>query len=295
MESKPKIVIGTPCYNMEMNAQVAVTMAKCILEWSKDYTVSWRVPVRTFICKARHAIVREALQSGADYILWADDDAIIDPSFLNKLIAHGKEIVITPYFLRDPPYLCGVLKSETGDFMDQRTYRNIDTDDLDKGLIEVDGGGTHCMLTSTKIYGPPRDFQEQPLEEYSQKYPGKMPLPWFVLAPSGGTEDMYMCWMAKRVGLKIYCDSDIHSPHIGYRDIITPEHRKSWKGKFGNHTLNQVLSEQLLEDGMESKQLPAWKFIGACNAAKSEVCDTSKSTLVADVVQESSPAQATLA
>ncbi len=250
-----------------------MSFTRCIREWNKEHEIEWRVVKRTFICKARTMIVNDAIDIGADYILWLDDDAVIRPDVLPRLLSHDKDIVITPYPLRCPPYLCGVLKSTIGDFENQASWVNLDWEDLNRGLIEVDGGGTHCMLTKTKIYGPhcTRDEkgQTEPMEEYKKRCPGQTPYPWFVLSPFGGTEDIYFCIMAKRAGLKIYCDSDLEVGHMGYPQIITSGNAISWQKKYGKRELHDVLKD--MPEGL--------RYIDVGDVGNSEAPPTMKNTL----------------
>ena len=274
-----RILIGTPNFTGSMESDVTVRMSRCIREWSKDHDVHWSVLKRTFICKARSLIVNEALRLGADYLFWIDDDAVVPVDILPKLLAHKKDIVITPYPLRQPPYLCGVLRSKTGDYEDQMSYVNLDwEDDLNKGLIEVDGGGTHCMLVKTSIYGPPLNEGES-VAGYSARCPGQFPYPWFVLSPFGGTEDMYMCLIAKRHGLKIYCDTDVEAAHIGHPQLVTSGNFKSWKKTYGLKTLAEVLEN-------EPEGLP---YIDVGNAVSSVETPTTPNTLDANADVESGP------
>lgn len=221
MSMKKKICICTPNYSSMMHSDYVLNIMQNILDWKKKYEVTWFVYKRTFICKARNEMVINALNWGADYILWYDDDAIVDPDTLDRMIERDKDIVIAPYPMRTPPYQCGVLVSKTGDFEDQFSYRNLTWDEMNNGLIEVDGGGTHCMLTKASVY-------------LTIQYP------WFSLPMLGGTEDMYFCLIAKRRGIKIYCDSDIKTGHIGFPEIVTTEHAKLWTSKYGNQTLGEV-------------------------------------------------------
>ena len=238
-----KVVIGTPNFTGDMCSDVAVRMAKCIRKWSEKHEVHWLVLKRTFVCKARHMIAKEAVRLGADYLFWIDDDAIVGDDFLDRLISHDKEIVITPYPLRTPPHLCGVLRSKTGDFEDQGSYYNLDWEtDLNKGLVEVDGGGTHAMLTKVSVYGPEM-LKDETIAEYNKRNPGKVPFPWFVLAPLGGTEDMWFCLIAKRHGFKIYCDTDIQAMHVGYTQILSKGNYLSWNRKYGKKGLAEVMGE----------------------------------------------------
>lgn len=275
-----KILIGTPNYTGEMTSDVAVSIARCIMEWSKDHEVKWSVIKRTFICKARQMIVQDALTMGADYLFWVDDDAIVKPSFLPKLIAHDKDIIVTPYPMRRPPFQCGALRSKTGNFEDQDQYENLRWEDLNQGLVEIDGGGTHCMLTKTSIYGPPSEVGET-FETYTKKHPGKVPYPWFVLAPFGGTEDMYMCLLAKRAGIKIYCDTDIESQHIGYPQIISSGNYYAWTKKYGDQEIHQVLEK--LPEGSQ--------YIDVSDAENSGVTPTTGNTSAVNADQGNGSAQ----
>lgn len=271
-----KIVIGTPNYTSNMDTDVAVNMARCIRSWSKKHDIHWLVVKRTFVCKARMMIVQEAARLQADYVFWVDDDAIVNEDLLDSLLKHKKDIVMTPYPMRKPPYNCGVLRSSTGDIEDQTSYVNLDWDtDLRKGLVEVDGGGTHAMLTKMHVYGPP-SFEGESLEAYKIRCPDTVPYPWFVLAPFGGTEDMYFCLMARRCGIKIYCDTDQESPHIGYPEIITSGNFRAWKRKFGQKTVGEV--QEILPKGS--------LYIDVGDVGSCEAMPTTASTSGVNVVAE---------
>lgn len=200
-----KVIIGTPCFTCSMPAEVAGKIGMYLYQTGKKHPeidIEWCIVQRCFVHTARNQIVQHAIEINADYIWWVDDDCILDGSvdILPRLIAHNKDIVITPYFIRKPPHVPGVLRAKN--LQDPNSYWNLTLDDLHKGLIEVDGGGTHCMLTKVSM------FKE-------------MPLPYFALPEYGGTEDMYMCLKAREMGVKIYCDSDIEVGHVGYPKIIT--------------------------------------------------------------------------
>lgn len=262
-----KIVIGTPNFTSNMDTDVAVNFAKIIRLWSKKYEVHWLVVKRTFVCKARMMIVQEAYKMGADYLFWIDDDALVKEDILDRLIAHDKEIIVTPYPMRKPPYQCGVLRSRTGDIEDHTNYVNLDWNtDLNRGLIEVDGGGTHAMLTKMSVYGPP-SLDGESIEEYSKRKPGEVPYPWFVLAPFGGTEDMYFCLMARRCGIKVWCDSDQEAGHVGYPEIITSGNFKAWTRKFGKQSLSDIIPT--LPEGSRYIDVEAAEDLGATPTTKS--------------------------
>jgi len=282
-----KIVIGTPNYTAMMDSSVASRIAQIIAGLSKaGHEVAWAIPRRTFICKARHEIVWTAKELEADWLLWLDDDALPPKDIFQKLAAHDKDIVITPYPMRTEPYQCGVLNAKDGDLLNPYSYYNLAWEDMKKGLVEVDGGGTHCMLTKVSVYGEPMSEEEAAvwakdevaaLGMYAARCPGKIPYPWFVLAPLGGTEDMYFCLTGRRLGMKIYCDTDVEAAHIGYPPTITSEDYFRCKE-------------------IPTKKLPeAFRSIDVPDAVNSAVTSISKNSTVAGADQADSTEQVTSA
>ena len=229
---------------------------ECAVTWKNlgiDY--KWLVIGRTFVHFARTQACQVSLLLNFSHILWLDDDAIIDPMILPKYLEFDKEIIVTPYFMRRPPYECGVLKSTVGDFHNHKSYRNLTIEDLNQGLIEVDGGGTHAMLVNTSVFRK-RGDQNSPdacdpklrslLERLSpadreiiDHNVGTLPdehftmeeedeqgiKPYFVM-PKTGTEDMLFCYRAKRKGVKIWCDTDAQAGHVGFPPVITKAFRE---------------------------------------------------------------------
>lgn len=151
------------------------------------------------------------------------------------------------------------------DFHNHASYRNLSVlYNLDRGLIEVDGGGTHCMLAKTEAFYdrrgevgginamPPAvqalidkfndEFTEEDHANYDH-YLGDLPdetttfyeenaagKPYFLM-PKRGTEDMYWCYRAKRKGVKVYCDTDTFAPHIGFAPVITKAVRREFEAQ----------------------------------------------------------------
>ena len=210
-KSKKKVAICTPCFNGSMSSEMAGKMGMYLHKLGKNHPeieVEWWIINRRFVHTARNEFVQSAIALKFDYIWWVDDDCVIptEIDILPRLIEYDKDIVITPYFMRGGDHVCGILRCK-GKLRHVSSYYNIGLDDLNKGLIEVDGGGTHCMLTKVDMYK-------------------ELPQPYFALPEFGGTEDMYMCLKAREIGIKIYCDSDIEAGHIGYPPTITSQHCK---------------------------------------------------------------------
>lgn len=252
----PRVIVCTPNYTNLVSAEVYKNHMECAVTWTNlgiDY--KWLVIGRTFVHFARTQACEVALLLDFTHILWLDDDAIIDPMLLPKYLEHDKEIIVTPYFMRRPPFECGVLKSTTGDFHDHRTYRNLAIEDLNQGLIEVDGGGTHAMLVKTSVLRTKGDNATRdacdpklkgllerlsvedreiidhnvgtlPDESFTMEEEHEQGIKPFFSMPKTGTEDMLFCYRAKRKGIKVWCDTDAQAGHVGFPPVITKAFRE---------------------------------------------------------------------
>ena len=127
---------------------------------------------------------------------------------------------------------CGAGRTDMWrDFHNHKAYRNYSLkENLNQGLVEIDGGGTHCMLVEREAFHkkgeeagesnmPPelqeiidvlrRELDPQQIKRYDH-YLGDLPdetmslyeehqqgKPYFMM-PKRGTEDMYWCYRARR-------------------------------------------------------------------------------------------------
>jgi len=58
-----------------------------------DYTHEWRRGIIEIVSAAKNDLIREALESGADYILFNDSDQVLQPPTLRHLLAQDKDII----------------------------------------------------------------------------------------------------------------------------------------------------------------------------------------------------------
>ena len=266
-----KVLVATPNYQNQFEATVHVNHMDCSHIWTKlGIDFNWTIIGRSFVHFARTQMCQVAVEGGFTHILWLDDDAVIDPEILPKFLAHDKDVVIAPYALRKMPHDIGVLKSSTGDYHDHESYENLDIADLDQGLIEVEGGGTHCMLVKTSAlhhsgdavgeYEVPVELANeinelgergsmlakqilaegkgQTMSFYEEDSIG---IPYFVM-PKAGTEDMYWCYRAKRKGIQIWCDTDVFAVHMGFTPLITKEWRKHVEETIGDEKPGRIMT-----------------------------------------------------
>lgn len=221
-----KIFIVTPNYTNLFSSETHSNHVECVSQWSKwglDY--SWAIIGRTFVHFARTNGCKAAIDGGFTHIFWLDDDAIISPELLPRFISFDKDVVICPYPMRRSPFEIGVLSSTSfqcracdhyfttdgiwvtedvacpvcasrdvwRDFHNHKTYHNMTTRDLDRGLVEVDGGGTHAMLvkvealTKARGFAPPKPGE--PLEKDNISYPPEMIRVYNTLCANLGDKD----------------------------------------------------------------------------------------------------------
>ena len=160
----------------------------------------------TLIADQRAKLARMALQSGADYALFLDSDMRFPSYLLERLVAHGKDIVACNYATRRLPV-------KTVAFSDFAALQCIYSHDR-TGLEEVDAIGMGAMLVKTEVFR-------------------KLPQPWFNVSylPSGGMyvgEDIYFCKLAQAHGFKVLVDHDLSKDvkHIGKMEF-THEHAEA--------------------------------------------------------------------
>lgn len=253
-----RVLIGTPNYTNLLSSEVHTNHVECAVAWTRwGLKFNWTLVGRTFVHFARTQISQAAIAGEFTHILWLDDDAVADPEILPRFIEHDVDVVIAPYPMRRPGYEIGVLKSTNGNFHDHASYRNLSLADLGQGMIEVDGGGTHCMLVKVECMlrkgsmDPALQLPEElrkllssldsdqqkmvdhyignmPTEELSLKEEDDLGKPYFMM-PKSGTEDMYWCYRAKKKGVKIWCDTDVFADHIGFAPRITKSFRAQYE------------------------------------------------------------------
>ena len=210
-----KVLIGTPNYTNTLPSEAFRMHVECCEKWTKwgiDY--SWMMVGRTFVHFARSQVCQAAIDGGFTHIFWVDDDAVVDPEILPKFIQHNKDVVIAPYPMRRSPFQCGILSAthficdaceteyeQTGphdrplnpdeyecpscgdkgvrrEFHDHKSYYNLMSENLNQGLVSVDGGGTHAMLikvdTLTKCRGHAPPAPGEKLSKDNHSYPKQM-------------------------------------------------------------------------------------------------------------------------
>lgn len=154
------------------------------------------------INQCRDAIVTTAVQKGFEYIMWLDDDMIVPPDVIERLMSHDKDICSGIYFGRRNfrPLLFDINEEiENGE-----TFYSIKnhTEYPDNGLLKVDGIGFGCVLTKvsalTKIWQCPDEGIGKTCFDFI----------------GGVGEDLSFGIRCKKLGIETWVDTSIKCGHL---------------------------------------------------------------------------------
>jgi hypothetical protein len=150
----------------------------------------------TLIADQRQSLMFEALKVKADYVMWLDTDMRFPKDIVDRMHAHGKDVVAANYSTRRLP--CKPVA-----FADAGCRNLVYTKADSTGLEEVYAIGMGAMLERTEAYK-------------------KLGLPFFSIGYSQSAqdffgEDVYHCHKLREAGIKVYVDHDVSKEvkHIG--------------------------------------------------------------------------------
>lgn len=139
----------------------------------------------------RNAAVREALDLGLAWVFFLDDDQLLHPDSLTRLLAHDRDVVSCNLLSKDAPFMpylffaTNAVGAGYADTLDRKG----------RGVVEVAACGLGGVLVKTDVFRA-------------------LPEPWFAVDQHLKTDDLYFCREAKKAGYAIHCDLDVLSGHI---------------------------------------------------------------------------------
>ena len=138
----------------------------------------------------REEIAARFMNGDGTHLFFVDSDMTFEPSILDALIAHDKDIVGARYYRRQGKEKDPVVKTRfdlPGMSLPNHIYKNYAL-----------GGG--CMLIKREVFE-------------------KIPRPWFSLGPIENPcgEDIYFCKKAKENGVEIWEDGNLAVGHVGLK------------------------------------------------------------------------------
>lgn len=208
-----KILIAIPCME-QVSADFAHSLAVITSMPVEGATLSIQMQKSSLIYESRNTLCKNAIQNGADYIMWFDSDMILPADTIQKMYQNmkdGKDFVSGVYYRRVKPYT-PVLFKELELNNDKPKWTNYDNYPKDR-LFKVGGCGFGCVM-----------FNTQMLFDIASKNKG-----WFT--PFGGLgEDLAFCQNARDEGYDLWVDPSIQCGHCGSL-IVTRELYESLEGK----------------------------------------------------------------
>lgn len=150
----------------------------------------------SLIGQARDLIVDRALEFGADYVLFFDDDMIFARDAFLRLWRRQVPVCAALAFTAREP-ITPVLYRFKREWDPARHRVDIDIEpifDYERdSLVQVDAVGTGVVLISTEVFR-------------------KVPKPWFNGARGAG-EDIHFCVQCSQFQIPIYCDTSVKTIH----------------------------------------------------------------------------------
>ena len=204
--SKPKILIGSPAFS-GIQPEAQQSFMAMVFRCGRDlpqYDFAVKIETKREQFRARNALVDAAIAADFTHLLMLDDDMIVPPDLLARLLAHDKDLVGALYWQRGGAFHPVVMKAitlETGDFHPDY-YAASDPIMQRPGLYPVDIIGGGCMLFRVDCFR-------------------KISPPYFWWEHSMGT-DIAICTRLREAGIQPYIDTSIELGHLsGERPVIT--------------------------------------------------------------------------
>lgn len=202
-------MVAIPCRN-EIRSVVFADLISCLLHgavyWSKRHpggAFHVHTYARAHVVEARNSAYETALETGADWVLWLDDDMAPPADLLERLHGAGKKFVGALAHRRAPPYEPCVARLLDG------KVQFFDPDPTAE-IIEADLTGFACILTHVSVLRAAADAVDGPP---------------FSMRP-GLAEDFFFCQAARKAGVQLHILPGCDVGHAGDL-VVRSQHRRA--------------------------------------------------------------------
>lgn len=204
---KIKVLIGIPQKSdyCSPHFQVSLDSLKVVPRTGVFRAVGGVLPA------ARNKIVKAAQEMDAEYILFLDDDTLLESDLLLKLLSHNLDIVVGNCLFRKPPF-APLLFQRIHD--DASYYQYFLEDSKRSGLIKIEGAGMGAVLIKTSIFYK----LEQPYFTFERSK----------LNPDDYAEDLPFWKRIKDLGIEVYADLTAKLGHIASVAVWPGVHDNKW-------------------------------------------------------------------
>lgn len=232
-----------------------------------DKELEYFIVSSSMLTESRHRLVAEALNWGADYMLWCDADHAFPADSLCRLWARNVQVVGANYARRCKPTAPTAAKIVTDE--EGQDHKNLVYTTMEKAhddvLEEVSHLGFGLCLIRMDVFD---QLQLKAEEEGKGTF-----LPLFMFTPTDNFkgmigEDVYFFKKLRDAGVKVYCDHGVswHVTHI-MKTQVTNAHavmqEQQWIDQSGN--LKKKYDERIarLEAGEDLPPLTVAEMEGA--------------------------------
>lgn len=168
----------------------------CLLNLRGPVNTDIRWGIGGDFARNRNNIVRSALDSGAEWVFFIDDDQAFDGEILMRLLAHELPVVSGLYLNRAAPYhpvaYNGISYAEDG----SPAWHPISMVGAPQtGLVEIEAAGSGGMLIRSEVFREVGD-------------------PWFEKTTMA-SEDITFCERARAAGFQLFLDLGCPMGHLG--------------------------------------------------------------------------------
>ena len=232
MSSKPKVYVATPCYDsMKVETTVSLLDTFSALGGS-GIECKFKSVKTSLVTHGRNLLTCGFLDSGFDYMLFVDADVEFKPEAVMRMLVPKKDIVITPYRVKEDGMKYAVK------FKDPKDIKILPWD-----IVEIEEGPAGLTLIHRRVFEglmkkrPDLKINfDKPTQEKMNKEIGAedaisryMYNFWdttFNLEDGEWKgEDLSFCELAREHRFRIYANLDSGTTHHG---------SWGWKGRFGD-------------------------------------------------------------
>lgn len=161
------------------------------LQAPPNTTIDW--VFTTDVAGGRNTLVSRALEIGAEWVFFLDDDQSFRPDLLMRLLAHDLPIVSALYMQRAGGHGPLAYSERTKD----NTYTQIDLTQLPgEGLLKVKACGAGGLLVRSEVFRAMKDHEHQSWFQYGLVYGED----W------NASEDIIFCEKAEKAGFEVFVD-----------------------------------------------------------------------------------------
>jgi len=226
------LFIGTPVHS-EVHMDYFISIINLQKECGiNGVPISIQCTKSSLVTQGRQIIVSDFLSTNASHLLFIDSDISFSIETIKRMLAADKDIILTPYPLKDFNSEKVLKKIKEGSTLDLKLIANQyalglinNTLNVINGVAEIERGPAGCMLIKREVFIKLIEKYPNRIIKQHTLIAGKAVLRenlynffdtfWNEADNSYTGEDFYFCKLCRDVGFKIYALVDEYITHHG--------------------------------------------------------------------------------